>query len=140
LEPAEPSTRVRRGHETILLVEDEESLRVLSRELLEELGYQVLAAAGPGEALALCEKHPSAIDLLLTDVVMPVMGGRELAERVAALRPGIKVLFSSGYTADAIAHQGVLDAGVHLLEKPFVLATLARKVAEVLGADPQPPE
>jgi two-component system, cell cycle sensor histidine kinase and response regulator CckA len=138
VEPAEPPERLRRGQETILLVEDEESLRELSRELLGELGYQVLAAAGPGEALALCEKHPGAIDLLLTDVVMPVMGGKELAARVAALRPGIKVLFSSGYTADAIAHQGVLEAGVHLLEKPFVLATLARKVAEVLGAEPKP--
>jgi CheY-like chemotaxis protein len=138
-EPAEPSARVRRGRETILLVEDEESLRELAQELLEELGYGVLPAAGPGEALTLCEKHAGAIDLLLTDVVMPVMGGKELADRITALRPGIKVLFSSGYTADAIAHQGVLEPGVHLLEKPFVLATLARKVAEALGTD-RPPQ
>jgi CheY-like chemotaxis protein len=122
-----------RGHETILLVEDEVSLRELAQELLEEMGYRVLAAASPGEGISLAETEQGAIDLLLTDVVMPVMNGKELSERIRTLRPHIRVLFTSGYTADVIAHRGVLDAGVQLLEKPFTLDTLARQVRQALG-------
>jgi len=121
------------GHETILLVEDEASLRELAKELLEEMGYTVLAAASPGEALAVCEKHAGAIDLLLTDVIMPVMSGKELSERIGSLKPGIKVLFTSGYTADVIAHRGVLEPDVRFLAKPFTLEALAREVRGALA-------
>jgi len=123
---------VQRGHETILLVEDEAKLRELAREILEQLGYRVLAAGSPGEAISLCEKHAGGIDLLLTDVVMPVMNGRELADRVLALRPRVKVLFTSGYTANAIAHRGVLDPDVAFLAKPFSLSALSSTVRATL--------
>ena len=123
-----------RGHETVLLVEDEGQLREIAAEMLEELGYTVLVAATPGDALALCEKHAGEIDLLFTDVVMPNMNGRELAGRVQAMRPRIRTLFTSGYTADTIAHRGVLDPGIWFLEKPFSMDSLARKVREVLAA------
>jgi CheY-like chemotaxis protein len=99
----------------------------------------VLGAASPGEALLLCEKHSGPIDLLVTDAVMPGMNGRELRERLEAPRPGLPALFMSGYTADAIAHRGVLDAGVRFIEKPFSLdalgASCARRsrVAEARG-------
>ena len=135
---AAPPAAPERGSETILLVEDEAQLRELAREILEDLGYHVIVAATPGEAISLCEKHPGRIDLLLTDVVMPVMNGRELSERVRALKPEIKVLFTSGYTADAIAHHGVLEPGVEFLEKPFSLSAVAEKVRAALagGAGP----
>jgi CheY-like chemotaxis protein len=128
LAPAE----LRRGAETVLLVEDEEALLALTEELLTELGYHVLAAEGPLEALALAAKPEAQIDLLLTDVIMPTMNGKELAERVQTLRPGIRVLFTSGYTADAIANQGMLDPGIDFLEKPFTLDTLAARIREAL--------
>jgi PAS domain S-box-containing protein len=120
------------GQETILLVEDEDQLRRLARTLLERLGYRVLEAASPGEALILCEKHEGEIRLLLTDVVMPNMSGKELAERISAIKPGLKTLFMSGYTADAIAQRGVLEEGIHFLQKPFPLDALAKKVREAL--------
>ena len=122
------------GQETILLVEDEDQLRRLARTLLERLGYRVLEATSPGEALILCEKHEGEIHLLLTDVVMPNMSGKELAERITAIKPGLKTLFMSGYTADAIAHRGVLEEGIHFLQKPFSLDALAKKVREVLSS------
>ena len=117
--PPAPAAARGGGTETVLLVEDEPSLRELAAELLTDLGYHVLPAASPGEALRASEKHPAQIDLLLTDVVMPVMNGRELAERVQAHRPGIRVLFTSGYTADVIARQGVLDRRSPTLSTPW---------------------
>jgi two-component system cell cycle sensor histidine kinase/response regulator CckA len=130
----EPIKAPVRGHETVLLVEDEEPLRAIACEMLEELGYIVLVAVTPGNALALCETHAGPIDLLFTDVVMPSMNGKDLAGRVQAMRPGIRTLFTSGYTADTIAQRGVLDRGIWFLEKPFSMASLARKVREVLAA------
>jgi CheY-like chemotaxis protein len=120
------------GQETILLVEDEDQVRELAVLSLEPLGYGVLAARDPREALALCEGHAGDIHLLLTDVVLPGMNGKELQDRISQRKPGIKVLFMSGYTADAIAHRGVLDKGIQFLQKPFSLEALARKVREVL--------
>ncbi|MFZ1986542.1 MAG: response regulator, partial [Desulfatitalea sp.] len=99
---------------------------------LQRFGYRVLRAPLPGEALVLCEKHPGPIHLLLTDVVMPTMNGNELRERIERLRPGIKTLFMSGYTADAISHRGVVGEGSGFIQKPFSPQALARKVREVL--------
>ncbi|MBN1103326.1 MAG: PAS domain S-box protein [Deltaproteobacteria bacterium] len=120
------------GTETLLLAEDEASLLNVAREILAGQGYTVLAARTPTEALMLAERHKGEIHLLLTDVVMPEMNGRELMGRLQALRPRIKALFMSGYTANVVAHHGVLDEGVHFIEKPFSPRTLAEKVREVL--------
>jgi PAS domain S-box-containing protein len=122
----------RRGVETILLVEDEPSILSVGRRMLEKLGYQVLAASTPEEALDLAEKHKGGIDLLLTDVVMPQMNGRELAARLTDRWPNLKCLFMSGYTADMIAHHGVLAEGVQFIQKPFSKAELSAKICEVL--------
>ena len=132
-QPAEAIAAPARGHETVLLLEDQDQLREIACEMLEQLGYTVLVAASPGDALALCEKHAGGIDLLFTDVVMPSMNGKELAGRVQAMRPGVRTLFTSGYTADTIAQRGVLDPGIWFLEKPFSMDSLARKVREVLA-------
>jgi CheY-like chemotaxis protein len=121
-----------KGWETILVVEDEPSILQLSRSLLEEYGYTVLSALSPKEALTLVERHKGEIHLLITDVVMPGMNGRELRDQLSARRPGIKVLFMSGYTADVIAHQGILEEGIQFLQKPFSMVTLAVKVRKVL--------
>ena len=120
------------GAETVLLVEDEEALLKLSAQLLERLGYTVLAASGPHQAIQLAEAHPGVIHLLLTDVIMPDMSGRDLRQRLSTLRPDLKCLFMSGYTANVIAHHGVLDGGVHFLQKPFSREALAAKVREAL--------
>ncbi|OGK88257.1 MAG: hypothetical protein A2X52_03875 [Candidatus Rokubacteria bacterium GWC2_70_16] len=125
-----------RGSETILMVEDDAEVGDLTREMLEALGYAVLHASRPGEALASAEGCPGAIHLLLTDVVMPGMSGRDLADRVSRQRPGIRVLFMSGYTDNILAPHGVLDAGTALLQKPFTPVALARKLREVLDAPP----
>jgi two-component system cell cycle sensor histidine kinase/response regulator CckA len=130
--PALPTGDLR-GHETVLLVEDEEQVRVLASHLLRRLGYTVLEARRAGEAITLASEHRGEIDLLLTDVIMPEMGGRLLAERVLAERPDIRVLFMSGYTDDAIVHHGVLDAGMAFLQKPLTPDSLARRVREVLS-------
>jgi CheY-like chemotaxis protein len=120
------------GGETILVVEDEEALRNVAKRILGAAGYTVLTAANGGEALLTCEQHPTEIHLVLTDVVMPKMSGRVFVERLAKVRPGIRVLYMSGYTDDAIVHHGVLDAGTHFLGKPFTSADLTRKVREAL--------
>ena len=121
------------GHETILLVEDEPQVRAVVQRALERAGYGVLVAQDANDALRL-SAAVSSIDLLLTDVVMPQMNGRELAERVRATRPGIRVLFTSGYTDDAILRHGVLDQGVPFLQKPITPAALMRSVRETLDA------
>ena len=120
------------GDETVLVVEDEEAVRNLAKRILGAAGYTVLTAANGGEALLTCEQHPAAIHLVLTDVVMPQMSGRVFAERIATLRSGIKVLYMSGYTDNAIVHHGVLDAGTKFIGKPFNATDLTRKVREVL--------
>ena len=106
------------GSETVLLVEDEEVVRGLARQILEGAGYQVLVAQQGEEAIRLCIEHAQEIHLLLTDVVMPGAGGKEVADRLGSLRPGIKVLFMSGYTDEAIVHHGVLDPNVKFIQKP----------------------
>jgi two-component system, cell cycle sensor histidine kinase and response regulator CckA len=121
-----------RGSETVLLVEDEESVRQLVRETLESRGYRIYEAENGEEALRIAGAHPE-IDMLITDVVMPGMSGRELSTRIFATHPHTKVLYLSGYTEDAIVHEGVLEAGTAFLQKPFTLHTLARKVREMLG-------
>jgi PAS domain S-box-containing protein len=130
--PASEPQPVRGGHETVLLVEDAAPVRTLARRSLEARGYRVLDAADGPAALALSARHVGGIDILVTDVVMPGMSGRVLAERLAPERPGMKVLYTSGYTDDAMVRQGVLNAGVAFLQKPFVPDTLTRKVREVL--------
>ena len=111
------------------------ALLEIAQTSLTEKGYTVLAARTPGEAIALAGKHPGEIHLLLTDVVLPEMNGRELAEKVRALHPEARCLFMSGYTADLIAHRGVLDQGVHFLQKPFSTRDLAFKVRQTLDHD-----
>lgn len=120
------------GTETVLLVEDEAALLKLGTRMLERLGYTTLAADSPNQALQLAESHEGAIHLLLTDVIMPEMSGRDLWRRLSALRPDLKCLFMSGYTANVIAHHGVLDEGVHFLQKPFSKDELATKLREAI--------
>jgi CheY-like chemotaxis protein len=123
------------GTETILVLEDEATVRDIIRDSLETFGYKVLEAADPQEALDVARVHDDEIQLLLTDVILPGIGGREAAKRMTALRPGIKVLFMSGYTDDAIAHHGVLAPNVAFIQKPFGPMALARKIQEVLSAE-----
>jgi len=125
------------GSETVLLVEDEESVRELVRETLKSKGYVVMEAADGVSGMKVAESHTGKIDILITDVVMPGMSGRELAQRITAVRQTIKVLFLSGYTEDAIIHEGVLEPGTAFLQKPFTLQALARKVRDVLHGAPE---
>jgi CheY-like chemotaxis protein len=120
------------GTETVLLVEDEEILRNLCVRILERLGYRVMQAGNGDEAIALANTYTERIDLLMTDVVMPGMHGRELANRLTRIHPGTRVLFTSGYTDNAIVQDCVLDEGVSFIGKPYTPSALARKVREVL--------
>jgi CheY-like chemotaxis protein len=120
------------GHETILLVEDEPSVLTLGKHILENLGYNVLVTDTPGKALHLAENRSAQIDLLLTDVVMPEMNGRDLAIQIEKTHPDIKTIFMSGYTADVIASHGLPESNIQFIQKPFTVESLARKVREVL--------
>lgn len=131
-EPGIAATPPSRGQETILLVEDEASILKMTTKLLERQGYDVLAANGPKSALALAAEYTGEIHLLMTDVVMPEMNGRELAHNLAEIRPQIKCLFTSGYTANVIAHHGVLDENINFISKPFSLPALADKLRDIL--------
>jgi CheY-like chemotaxis protein len=126
---------IERGSETILLVEDEKGVRELAREYLEMSGYTVIEAEDGHTALELAAMHAGTIHLLMTDVVMPGISGRELAERVKLIRPKINVLYMSGYTDQAVVHHGILDMDAVLLQKPFTMATLSTKRREILTAE-----
>jgi PAS domain S-box-containing protein len=128
------------GSETLLVVEDDQEILQLTSSILETLGYRVLTARTPVDAIALATRHGHFIDLLISDVVMPEMNGRQLARRLCEIAPDLKCLFMSGYTANVIAHSGVLDPGVHFIQKPFSINELAVKVKEVLrsGIEPRP--
>ncbi len=119
-------------NETILLVEDEPSIMKMSKNMLEKIGYKVLPANTPGEAIRMAEEHPGKIDLLITDVIMPEMNGRDLAIHLQTLYPEIKILFMSGYTADVIAHHGVLDEDVQFIQKPFTIKDIAINIRKAL--------
>jgi PAS domain S-box-containing protein len=137
--PPRASSDLPRGTETILLVEDDPSLREMAGALLERLGYTVLVAANGVDAMGLIHQPGRGhIDLLFTDVVMPHMSGKELADRIHALHPQTKILFTSAYTENAIVHQGVLNKGVALLQKPFTPSALAHKLRDVLDAPGAP--
>jgi len=141
-EPAEPAvartaTAVpRRGTETVLVVEDAASVRMVTRQVLERYGYAVMEAPNGETALGLAAKHHGPIHLLLTDVVMPGLSGRQLAEQLAQLRPDMKVLYASGYADNAIVHHGILESGIAYLQKPYTPETLGRRVREVLDSSP----
>jgi two-component system cell cycle sensor histidine kinase/response regulator CckA len=122
-----------RGHETILVVEDEPMIRELIETMLKSRGYSVLTVGDPLHAATFSAQHSGPIHLLLTDVVMPGISGREVANQISAQRPDTKVIFISGYTPNAIVHHGVLDEDLHFLEKPFTAVTLSNKVREVLN-------
>ncbi len=132
----QPPMTIHQGHgETILLVEDEMAILKMGQQMLVNLGYQVLAAGTPGEALQLAQAHADRIRLLITDVVMPEMNGKDLADRMHALYPELKILFISGYTSDVIAHRGVLDDGINFITKPFSQRDLAIKVYDAIGVE-----
>jgi PAS domain S-box-containing protein len=131
-EPAKARSELAKGSETILVVEDEEGVRSLVCGTLASHGYKVLEAGGADHALTICEQHAEPIHLLLTDVVMPQMGGKELAKRLSSVHPEAKVLYMSGYTDNAIVRHGVLEGGTPFLQKPFAPKTLVQKVREVL--------
>jgi CheY-like chemotaxis protein len=123
-----------RGTETVVVVEDDPSVRELVRLMLGDCGYVVLTAADADAAVGLCAEHPDGVDLLLTDVVMPDVGGRVLAERLTALFPALRVLFMSGYSDEAVFRHGIIRPDTAFIEKPFSQAALARKVREVLDS------
>ncbi|MDE3164660.1 MAG: response regulator, partial [Acidobacteriota bacterium] len=134
-----PAARGRRGSGTILVVEDQDAVREFASGSLRERGFQVLQAADGWEALTVASRHPEAIDVLLTDVVLPGINGRELATRLRAVRPRIRIIYTSGYDRELIAEQGVLQPGVAYLPKPFTAGEIAAKVSEVLADRESPP-
>jgi CheY-like chemotaxis protein len=118
--------------ETVLVVEDEEAVLELTHSMLVGLGYTVKSAGSPQEALRLAQEYDGEIDLLITDVIMPGMNGKDVAEKIGQARPAMKLLFMSGYTDDVIAHRSMLDPGVQLISKPFTIQQLSVKVRQVL--------
>jgi PAS domain S-box-containing protein len=126
---------IKMGQETILLVEDEPTILDMTTKMLERLGYSVLAANTPGEAIRLAEKHSGDVHLLMTDVIMPGMNGQDLTKKLLSIYPELKHLFMSGYTADIISHHGVLDEGIPFIQKPFSITNLSAKIREVLGSE-----
>jgi CheY-like chemotaxis protein len=133
-----PSSRVLKGTETVLLVEDQAEVRTVTRETLRRHGYTVIEAASGADALGVAREHPGPIQLVLTDVVMPGMSGRQMAAEISVQRPGIRVLYTSGYTDEVIVHHGVLEPGLAFVQKPYTTDGLLQKVREVLDA-PTPP-
>lgn len=136
LEEERPSPPLQSEGETVLLVEDEAEVLQMAADALRYLGYKVITAVTPDAALHQIENYTGTIDLLMTDIILPVMNGRELAERILAIQPDIKILYVSGYPADFIAHRGVLEGGVHFLQKPFSLQKLASSLKEALVGTP----
>jgi CheY-like chemotaxis protein len=134
LEEAKAHVTMKRGSETVLLVEDEDTVRHLASELLEESGYVVLSAGGGEEAINFATTHKDHIDLLITDVVMPKVSGKEVAEQLKKIHPETKVLFMSGYTDEAIVHHGIVDSNIAFIQKPFSEQALAHKIREVLDS------
>jgi two-component system, cell cycle sensor histidine kinase and response regulator CckA len=128
-----PQVPVGAGRETLLIVEDEEAILGLIEKIIKRLGYSVLSACKPSEAIRIAKAHSGRIDLLITDVIMPEMNGQQLSRHLLSMYPDLKVIFMSGYTANVIAHHGVLDPGVDLLRKPFSISTVAGKIREVLN-------
>jgi CheY-like chemotaxis protein len=127
-----PEEATASGDETILLVEDEAGILSLVKAMLTKLGYRVLPARTPGEAIRLAEKHAGDIQLIITDMIMPEMNGRDLSDSLRVHHPDVKCLFMSGYTSDAVTQQDMLDPGMHLLKKPFTRKELGAKVRSVL--------
>ena len=121
------------GTETVLVVEDDRGIRTMINRQLTTSGYRVLTASNGDEALSLVGKHPEPIQLLITDVIMPLMGGKELADRLAVIYPGLRILFMSGYTDNSIVHHGVIEPGIKFIQKPFSMVDFMRKIREVLG-------
>jgi CheY-like chemotaxis protein len=133
--PADTTSMTSPTSETVLVVEDEKAVRDLTVKIMRQLGYHVLAAASGAEAIEVSRSHTGHIALLLTDVVMPNMSGRQLADVLIPSRPGLKVLYLSGYTENTVVHHGVLDEGVDFLPKPFSREVLAKKIREILDED-----
>jgi len=131
--PNDQVEHVKAGSQTILIVEDEAALLEVTCQSLKEVGYAILAAQGPAEAIRMSENHPGTIHLMVTDVIMPEMSGAQLAGHLSSLRPEMKVLYVSGYTDDTIVRHGVLETGLSFLQKPFSPKTLAQKVGELLA-------
>jgi len=127
-----PAAPVAGGHETILLAEDEAAILDMVKQILEDFGYRVLAASTPGEAIRVAKEYTGEIHLLITDVVMPEMNGHELAKNLLSLHPKLKCLYMSGYSANVIARQGMLDEGINFIQKPFSMQAFAAKVREAL--------
>ena len=128
------SSDVAHGSETILVVEDDEMVRTLACSMLENLGYRILSADHPDQCIELVKQHEGTINLLLTDVVMPWMNGKDLYELLHRMRPDLKVIFMSGYTSNIIGHHGVLDQQIQFIQKPFSIHVLAEKVRFVLDS------